>query len=310
MSGRSVGTKKDGDVAMTEADERAPGYPLTSELHADARGHFVSTLGFQLDTEIDDRSANGSLMLDSYLQSDHISWPNLSALLTLADVLIGRLASHHTAPRISVTANLSVRLFEPPLGQRVECRSRLRKVGRTMSVGAAEFFSEHSAEPFGTSIGTFLASPRPADELPVGFTLPLSEGNQGEGSQSEATQSPPRTHRLEDHVGIEFPDPGVAEILALRPDLGNATGSLQGGVVALLGEAATYNALRAAGSNDQVVDSLEVYYLAAARQGPFRATAELLGGGTTRGHSRVEIRDLGRDRLTSIIEATTRPFRD
>jgi acyl-coenzyme A thioesterase PaaI-like protein len=285
---------------MTEVPE--PTAPLSAgNLHADGRGHFVSTLGFQLDTEVDDRHANGSLLVDAYLQADAFRWPNLSALLTLADVLIGRLASHHTAPRISVTANLGVRLFGPAVGERIECRSRLRKVGRTMSVGDAEFYSDEAATPFGTAIGTFLASPRPVDEVPMGFlAMP------GMTTPSEPV---PRANRLADHVGIEFPEPGVAEIPALRPDLGNATASLQGGVVALLGEAAAYSALRAHGHSDHVVDSIEVYYLAAARSGPFRATAQLVGVDATRGHSRVEIRDVGQDRLTSIIEATTRPFR-
>jgi acyl-coenzyme A thioesterase PaaI-like protein len=284
---------------MTEVPEPAA-HLLPGNLHADGRGHFVSTLGFQLDAEVDDRHANGSLIVDAYLQADGIPWPNLSALLTLADVLIGRLASHHTAPRISVTANLGVRLFGPAAGERIECRSRLRKVGRTMSVGDAEFYSSDAATPFGTAIGTFLASPRPVDEVPTGFL----------GMPSLTTPNNPtqRARRLADHVGIEFPEPGVAEIPALRPDLGNATASLQGGVVALLGEAATYSALRAHGSTDHVVDSIEVYYLAAARSGPFRATTQLLNVGPARGHARVEIRDVGQDRLTSIIEATTRPF--
>lgn len=272
-------------------------------LHADGRGHFVSTLGFRLDPEIDDRHANGSLRIDSYLQADGIPWPNLAALLTLADVLIGRLASLHTAPRISVTANLGVRLFEPPVGEHIECRSSLRKVGRTMTVGDAQFYSEGSTTPFGNSIGTFLASPRPIDEAPMGI-FPGPNATPGVVAPG-ATE--PKARRLEDHVGIESPEPGVAVIPVLRPDLGNATASLQGGVVALLGEAATYSALRAAGSTDHVVDSLEVYYLAAGRTGPFRASAQLVDG-RARGNAHVEIRDLGQDRLTSIVEATTRPW--
>jgi acyl-coenzyme A thioesterase PaaI-like protein len=288
---------------MTEVPEAAADL-RAGHLHADGRGHFVSTLGFQLGPEIDDRHANGSMIVDSYLQADGIQWPNLAALLTLADVLIGRLASLHTAPRISVTANLGVRLFKLPIGERIECRSSLRKVGRTMTVGDAQFYSEDSATPFGTSIGTFLASPRPIDEAPMGI---FSEPNAAPPIIAASGAAAPRARRLEDHVGIESPEPGVAVIPVLRPDLGNATASLQGGVVALLGEAATYSALRAAGSTDHVVDSLEVYYLAAGRSGPFRATAQLVET-RARGHAHVEIRDLGQDRLTSIVEATTRPW--
>jgi acyl-coenzyme A thioesterase PaaI-like protein len=79
-------------------------------------------------------------------------------------------------------------------------------------------------------------------------------------------------------------------------------------VTALLGEAATYSAVAAAIGDRQVVDSLEVHYLAAARVGPFRATAQILNHGAPRSYVRAEVRDLGQDRLAAIIEATTRPL--
>jgi uncharacterized protein (TIGR00369 family) len=273
---------------MTEGEARA-----ANDLHADAGGHFISTMRFEFGEEPDDRHAFGAVRLDPYLQADGLPWPNMATLLTMADVLIGRLASHQTRPRISVTSDLGIRLFRRAIDERVECRARLLKVGRTMSVGDAEFVSE-SGEMIGTALGTFLASPRPADVAQQGFTF---------GQRVEI----PRARTLAEHVGIATPEPGVAEMPALRSDLTNATQSLQGGIVALLGEVATYSAVASAEVGAQVVETLEVHYLSAGRSGPFRATAEPLSLTTTGGYFRVQVRDLGRDRLTAIIETTTRP---
>lgn len=263
------------------------------DFFADAHGHFVSTLGFELQPERD-LAADGAVQIDPYLAAaPGVAWPNMATLLTLADVLIGRLASRNTAPRISVTADLGVRLFRPVLDERVVVRARLRKVGRTMSVGDATIHLERTGEQLGTALGTFLASPRPGDQALSGFP-----------TERRATR--PRAATLREHIGITTPGAGVAELGALRPDLVNATNSLQGGVVALLGEVATYSAV--ADGPAQVVDSLEVHYLAAGRVGPFRATAAALERTTARSSFRVELCDLGRDRVMALIETTTRPL--
>ncbi len=125
----------------------------TGDFFADSHGHFVSTLRFELPPEPDDYSAEGTVEVDPYLQAEGMAWPNMAVLLTLSDVLIGRLASRHSAPRISVTADLGVRLFKATVDERISCRARLVKVGRTMTVGDATFYSERSGERIGTSLG-------------------------------------------------------------------------------------------------------------------------------------------------------------
>ena len=79
-------------------------------------------------------------------------------------------------------------------------------------------------------------------------------------------------------------------------------------MVALIGEVATYSAAGGLDGPTQVVDTLEVHYLAAGRVGPFRATAEPLERSAARSSFRVELRDLGRDRVIALIETTTRPL--
>lgn len=252
----------------------------------------MSTMGF--DHRVDDYKAWGRVTVGPYLQTGR-GWPGIAALLTFADVLIGRLASRHTAPRISVTADLGVRIIgdiadDPHL----ELNAVLVKSGRTTTVGEVEF-RNRSGRLIAISVGTFVASPRPVDEAPEGFT-------DGFGLAVPAPSAP----TLVEQVGLRMVTPGVAE-LNLRPDLFNATESLQGGLVALLGEMAAASAASEAHGGNQVVESIQVHYLAAARFGPFRAEALLQPTRKAR-FARVEVRDPGnRDRLVSLIQAVTRP---
>jgi acyl-coenzyme A thioesterase PaaI-like protein len=272
------------------------------ELHADARAHFIATMGF--DHGLEDHAAWGSVTVDDYLRTGD-GWPGAAALLTFADVLIGRLASHRTAPRISVTADLTVWVVGPlPADGRLELTATLVKTGQSMSVGESDIVASGTGHLVATALGTFLASPRPSDQVPAHFMSDLSDDPffDGRGTAKAPT--------LAEQVGLEVLEPGLAEI-QMRPDLVNATESLQGGLVALLGEVAAQTAATAKAGTSHVVDSLEVHYLNAARTGPFRAQARLLSGGRDRALARVEVRDVGRDdRLTSVILAGTKRLAD
>ncbi len=86
--------------------------------------------------------------------------------------------------------------------------------------------------------------------------------------------------------------------MARRPFVVQAAGSLQGGVVALLGEKAAESL-----AGRPVID-LDVRFLSAIRVGPGRATASWLGEDVIR----VEIRDAGRnDRLAALTIARVIP---
>ena len=266
-------------------------------LHADARGHFIGSLGFRYELD-EGGGARGSTELTTHLRTAGTAWPNVSALLTFADILIGVLASRRTAPRISITSDLSVRVFAPvPADGAVEMTGRLVKTGRSVSVGETECRSSTDGTLVARALGTFIASPRPADEAPDGVPA-LPERFQVEPQ--------PLSEPFPDRVGLQVVEPGVTE-MPLRLDLMNATESLQGGLVALLGEVAAQTGATAAAGRLHVVDHLDVRYLAAARVGPFRAVAEVEAGDGSRSDVRVEIRDPGRDnRLAALVLATTR----
>ena len=266
-------------------------------LHADARGHFIGSLGFRYELD-EGGGARGTTEMTPHLRVAGTQWPNVSALLTFADVLIGVLASRRTAPRISITSDLSVRVFAPfPADGRVEMVGRLVKTGRSVSVGETECRPASGGEVLARALGTFTASPRPVDEAPDGVPA-LPERFQVEPE--------PLSEPFADRVGLRVVAPGVAE-MALRLDLMNATESLQGGLVALLGEVAAQTGASAAAGRTHVVDHLDVRYLAAARVGPFRAVAEVEAGDGNRSDLRVEVRDPGREnRLAALVFATTR----
>lgn len=262
------------------------------DLNSDTRAHFMSTMGFSHDTA--DRRATGRATMGPYLRTGD-RWPGVAALLTFADVLIGQLASLRTALRISVTSDLWVRVLRPvPDDGQIQMTAELLNSGRTMTVGETQFFST-SGDLLAMSAGTFLASPRPVDEVSDGFSDRVWRPD------PEAVAP-----TLVEQVGLRVLAPGQAEIV-LRPDLVNATESLQGGLVALLGEVAAVSAATEATGRPHVVHDLQVRYLAAARIGPFRTSVALHGDGPSP-LVRVEVRDPGRDnRLASLMMADTRP---
>ncbi len=267
---------------------------MTNPLHADAGGHFMSTMG--LEHDVDDQVGWGRVTLGPYLCTGK-GWPSAAVLITFADVLIGRLASQRTMPRISVTANLGVRMVgtPPPDGQ-LKLHGRLVKTGRTMSVGETIVTAAGSGDVVATSLGTFLASPRPQDVAPDGFR------------RTEPSPVPDRVApTLAEHVGLQLKEPGVVTA-GLRPDLFNATESLQGGVTALMGELAAQTAATEAAGVPHVLDTLDVYYLAAGRVGPFVTRTRMLSAEPARTLAQVEVRDSGRDdRLLAVILSGTRP---
>lgn len=274
-----------------------PTADATPSLHSDARGHFIGSLGFRYELD-EGGGARGTTEITPHLRMADTPWPNVSALLTFADVLIGVLASRRTAPRISITSDLSVRVFAPfPADGRVEMTGRLIKTGRSVSVGETECRSASGGPVLARALGTFTASPRPVDEAPDGVPA-LQERFQVEPQ--------PLSEPFADRVGIRVVTPGVAE-MALRLDLMNATESLQGGLVALLGEVAAQTGATEAAGRTHVVDHLDVRYLAAARVGPFRAEADVEASDGVRSDVRVEVRDPGKEnRLAALVLARTR----
>jgi len=220
--------------------------------------------------------------------------PRASVLLTFADIACGIASAQHAAPRIVVTVDLVVRLLEVPRPGPIDVVSQLLKAGRTLQVGESRYTLRGGTQPFATAVATFSASPRPSDVL---VTPPPAEHL---GRQHAYPTLPVP---LAERVGVRVVEPGRTEI-EHRAEHSNSTSTLQGGLVALVGEVAAETLAEAELGAVAPAHELDVRYLRGARVGPAVARAELLHRDDRAATMRVEVRDAGADdRLVALVTA-------
>jgi acyl-coenzyme A thioesterase PaaI-like protein len=100
---------------------------------------------------------------------------------------------------------------------------------------------------------------------------------------------------LLDTVGVRVLDAACGHVeVALRDELRNPAGALQGAMVAVIGEAAAEAMLAHRGARRSVVTDIDIRYLAMGRVGPIHSHARLLGDTPTDAIA-VELYDRGRD---------------
>jgi len=260
------------------------------------REMFINDLGLHCEMSEDGTRMEGLATVGEHLRAPGSSFVRPAVLATIADVLAGIPACRATVPRLALTLDIVVHTVGAPTGDRLRAEARVLKAGRSTVATEVEFFdaaTDGSTDGPASGVGalvahsylTFMPSPRPQDLAP-----PRLGGMHTTGSL---------TAQLADHVGARVVAPGVAEI-DHRPFVVQASGALQGGIVALLGELAAESL-----TGGTVID-LDARYLTTVRVGPGRATAVSLGGGLIR----VEVRDVGSDdRLAALVVARMRGAR-
>jgi acyl-coenzyme A thioesterase PaaI-like protein len=180
---------------------------------------------------------------------------------------------------LAVTLDIAVRMVAEHAGDHLDVSGEIIKRGRSTVAAEVRFTDKRTSDLVATSYVTFMASPRPQDLAP-----PLARGMRTTGSMSIP---------FPEFVGTRILSVGVVEV-DLTPFVMQASESLQGGIVALIGELAAESLTRS-----QVLD-LDIRYLSAVRVGPGRATASLLRADLVR----VEVRDIGSEnRLAALIFA-------
>lgn len=259
--------------------------------------HFTGELGFS--HELEEGVGRGRGWNIPELCVPGTDFPHIAVMLTLSDIVTGILAGIATAPQVAVTVDFRVRILRaPPLG-RYEMDGRILRTGRTLTVGETIFVVPGEDTAFAVAVGSFIASPRPVDVRPEGFGA-------GAVRRGEPTLAVPFTER----VGLRMLEPGIGEAY-LRGDLTNSTGTIQGGVLALLGEMAAQTLVSAETGRTFVVDDLDIRYLRAARVGPARSTTQLLQLDDDRATVAVEIHDQGSgDRHVAQVIAQCRALND
>lgn len=178
----------------------------------------------------------------------------------MVDIGAGWTAAREADEDWTFTVDIGIRRA-PVRTSRYEGRPRLLRAGRTMSVELP--MTDAEGTPSASGVSTFVRLPARGDEPPPEFP--------DRGDVVWPRASAPLAQLLDADA---TPD-GLA--VALRPELLNPAGILQGGVAALLAELAAQRRLEATTAEKLVVTSFDVRYVTMGRVGPIEAVAEPVG---------------------------------
>jgi len=237
-------------------------------------------------------------------------------LATLVDIVGGAIAARVLRPDWMATADLSLELVGRVRGPWVEARGSVARRGRTTLVieaivvcvdedGNDTVVDGYPADPVAWASMTFSVLPaqNPSSSVQTAGELPARWSFAGGGLDRPVL----------DALMVEMVDAAAGRLsLAVRPYLHNSFRAMQGGVIALLAEAAGAEALGAAHELDGasfVVTDLQIAYLALGRVGPVVSSARVLGNGPDgRAGAVVELRDSGADdRLMTVVNVSGAP---
>jgi len=223
------------------------------------------------------------------------------ALATLVDVIGGGLAARAAQPDWIATADLTLHLTGAATSGPVEARGRVAHSGRTTVVIEVGLRDDRGRE-IGLATMSFARLPRRVENPDLSDSMTT-------GASSMALPSSGLERTLLDEIGIEVVDAVSGTVESpVRDWSRNSLGSMQGGAVAVVIEAAAEAASSAANAGEVVVSDMQLTYLALARVGPVRTRVEVLDARPGVVVTRVELIDAGSDdRLTTIgrVVATT-----
>ncbi|HEX4492025.1 MAG TPA: hotdog domain-containing protein [Acidimicrobiia bacterium] len=262
--------------------------------------HMLRDLALSVEHHEDGSSVGRLPVVDAVLD-DH-GRVRAGVVATLVDAIGGGLAAYAAAPGWIATADLDLQLTGTPTdASTIDARGRVLRAGRSTVVIAVDL-RVGSAE-LGLATMTFAVLPR-RDSNPV-MPVDRVRGPQsflGGGDGSGFTTG------VLDALGIRTVD-GACGHVELVPSgyVENSLGAVQGGVVATIAERAAELALSSAAGVALAPVGLQITYLALAREGPIRASAEVLGVAPEWGSARVELFDAGASRRTTVARvAATR----
>lgn len=255
------------------------GTVLDGDTAQQTRTHIVQELGFGVRRAGDRLEGSASVVPEMFVPGTlHV---RASILATWTDILAGLLAVDVMAPRVPVTLELDVHLYQPPPGDgEITGVGRVVKAGRTVFVGHVDFH-DSEGRPIGYGAASFMVAPDPALRMP---------------EKTSVDQMVPAGMRLSvplaERAGCRRLEPGVAELS--RSDDGlNSSRTVNGGLIALSIEEALLSAVP--GVPGPTLSSLAMRYLQPVRIGPAVARAEVHGG-----LGRVEVRDHGNDERLAV----------
>ena len=248
-----------------------------------AQGHVLNDLGWGV------RRTEGG-MLGSAAVVAEMCVPGTghlrtSILATWTDTVSGLLVIDAIGPRVPVTLELDVHVYEPlPGSGQVLGHGTLVKSGRSVSVAQVDF-TDGEGRPLAFGAASFMAAPDAT--MRIDFETSADRIMDGAGRLSVP---------FAEHAGCARTEPGVA-VLSRTEGVRNASNTINGGLIALAAEEAALSL-----TPGTSLESLGLRYLQPARTGPVVARAQVRGG-----LGRIEVRDAGsEDRLC--VLATSRTF--
>ncbi len=219
--------------------------------------------GSGLDSVTDGLVGIGEIVPEMFVPGTDVLRP--SVLATYADIVAGKFANSKFAPSICVTLDLDLHLVRSPsgagfeAGDGIRCRSNVVRAGRRIVVMGFDITSADGVR-VGFGHAGFMASPNPDHVVPNGFGLVSTDAERGR-----------LTAPFAERAGVRRLGGGRAE-LPYRLDNINATGALQGGLLALCAEEAVLDA-----QPDREIASLGIRYLRGFRRTSAFAQATVEG---------------------------------
>lgn len=214
----------------------------------------------------------------------------ISALVLMVDMGGGFCAHRAAFPDWTFTSDLSVRMSARRAPELIVSRTRVLRAGRgTM---ATEVDMHGDGAPLALGYAGFNRQARREGDHP---NPDIDEASRRWGRYTPLDAS------LVDTVGVRVVDAGAGHVeVAMRDDLRNPAGALQGAMVSIVGEVAAETLLAHHGAPRSVITDIDIRYLAMGRVGPIHSRARLLGDAPTDAIA-VELFDRGNaDRIISV----------
>jgi uncharacterized protein (TIGR00369 family) len=215
-------------------------------------------------------------------------------LATLVDVIGGGLAATAAHPGWIATADLTLHMVGAATTGAVEARARVAHTGRTTVVIEVDLLDDAGA-PLGIATMSFAVLQR--RDINPDITTTVATGPSTMALPDSALRG-----SILDELEVQVIDAarGALEVPVGEWSL-NSLGSMQGGAVATVVDAAAEVAARAASGEPLIVRDIQLTYLALARVGPVRTRVDIIGTQPGSVTAHVEMIDTGSgSRVTSV----------
>ena len=229
----------------------------------------------------------------------------VGAVATLIDVLGGALTVRAVHPDWIATASMSVHMTGSPTSDAVAAAGSVIRAGRTMVVIDVDIREEtgnpaRATRSIGAAMMTFSRLPR-REDTPA-FKLDID----GPETFDFAAEGSGLDRPYLDAAGVRVLDENAGVVtLEMREYVRNSLRALQGGMIAVLADAAGETAARAAVGKPLSTIDLSIQYLAQGKRGPFQTRARVLRTTGDTVLTRVEVIDRGvEDRVIAVAMNT------